>query len=255
MSMTTDQSVWTIDAVIDARAIRTLFQPVVHLASRTVVGFEALSRGPVGTALESPAVLLEAARQAGRLGELDWLCRVHALQAASASNSDPSLSWFVNVEPAGLAIPCPDHLLPSLAEASTGLRVVLEVVERDEQGHVTNLLRATDTARADSWGVALDHVGTEDASLALLLLLQPDVVKLDMSVVHGTDHRAVAQVTGAVRAYAERTGAVILAEGIETAEHEDLARWSSARRTARATGTALPDRSRRSSRPRSTSYR
>jgi hypothetical protein len=59
--------------------------------------------------------------------------------------------------------------------------------------------------------------------LALLLLLQPDVVKLDMSIVRGAAHRAVAQVTGAVRSYAERTGAVILAEGIETEEHERLA--------------------------------
>jgi EAL domain-containing protein (putative c-di-GMP-specific phosphodiesterase class I) len=214
---------WTIDSVIDSHAIRTLFQPVVHLASGTVVGFEALSRGPAGSSLESPVSLLDAARKAGRLGELDWLCRVHAMQAASASELPADLSWFINVEPAGLAIACPDHLLESLAEARAGLRVVLEVVERHEEGHVSNLLRATDRARADSWGVALDDVGTDDASLALLLLLQPDVVKLDMSLVRGAAHKAVAQVTAAVRSYAERTGAVILAEGIETEEHERLA--------------------------------
>jgi EAL domain-containing protein (putative c-di-GMP-specific phosphodiesterase class I)/DICT domain-containing protein len=214
---------WTIHSVIDTHAIRTLFQPVVHLASGLVVGFEALSRGPAGSPLESPVSLLDAARKAGRLGELDWLCRVHAMRAASASELHADLSWFINVEPAGLAMTCPEDLLDSLAEARAGLRVVLEVVERHEEGHVSNLLRAADRARSDSWGVALDDVGTDDASLALLLLLQPDVVKLDMSLVRGAAHRAVAQVTAAVRSYAERTGAVILAEGIETEEHERLA--------------------------------
>jgi EAL domain-containing protein (putative c-di-GMP-specific phosphodiesterase class I) len=215
---------WSIDAVIDDRAVRTVFQPVVHLASGTVAGFEALSRGPAGSAFESPMYLLEAAKKAGRLGELDWLCRVHAMQAAADAELDPSLSWLINVEPAGLAIRCPPHLEPGLARARSELRVILEVVERDLGGYATELLHATDQARRDSWGVALDDVGAEEGSLALLPFLRPDVVKLDMSLVRGVPRKEAADITAAVRAYAERTGAVILAEGIETEEHEHLAR-------------------------------
>ncbi|MCW2539978.1 MAG: Phytochrome-like protein cph2 [Frankiales bacterium] len=215
---------WTIDAVIDDRAVRTLFQPVVHLASGTVAGFEALSRGPAGTALESPMALLEAAKKAGRLGELDWLCRVHAMQAAVDAGLHPSLSWLINVEPAGLAIECPPHLLAGLSRARIELRAILEVVERDVEGYATELLHATDQARRDSWGVALDDVGAEESSLALLPFLRPDVVKLDMALVRSAPKREAAAITAAVRAYAERTGAVILAEGIETEEHERFAR-------------------------------
>jgi EAL domain-containing protein (putative c-di-GMP-specific phosphodiesterase class I) len=215
---------WSIDAVIDDRAVRTVFQPIVHLATASVTGFEALSRGPAGSPLESPADLILAAQHAGRLGELDWLCRTHAMQAAAAAGLHPSLSWFINVEPAGLSIECPRHLLPTLTQARTELRVVLEVVERDVEGYVTDLLRATDQARRDSWGVALDDVGAEEASLALLPFLRPDVVKLDMSLLRGAPSTASAAVTAAVRAYTERTGAVILAEGIETEEQENLAR-------------------------------
>lgn len=213
----------TIDAVIRNRAIRTLFQPIVHLQSGEVVGFEALSRGPADSALESPAVLIESARVAGRLGELDWLCRARAMESVSASGLHPSLSWFINVEPAGLEIPCPDYLMSSFAQARTDLRVILEVVERDVEGQVTKLLHATDQARNDAWGVALDDVGGEESSLALLPFLQPDVVKLDMSLVRDVDRRAAARITAAVRAYAERRGAVVLAEGIETEEQERLA--------------------------------
>ena len=72
--------------------------------------------------------------------------------------------------------------------------------------------------------VALDDVGAEEGSLALLPFLRPDVVKLDMSLVRGVPRDAAATITAAVRAYAERTGAVILAEGIETQEQERLAR-------------------------------
>lgn len=220
----TGENAWTIDAVIDDRAVRTLFQPVVHLDTGTVVGFEALSRGPAGSELESPAAMIAAARSVGRLGELDWLCRVHSMQAAGDNDLPGGLSWLINVEPAGLAIECPEFLRPSLARARSGLRVVLEVVERDVEGYVTHLLHACDQARRDAWGVALDDVGAEQSSLALLPFLQPDVVKLDMSLVRSVPAESAASITAAVRAYAERTGAVILAEGIETVEQERLAR-------------------------------
>ena len=213
----------SIDTVIEDRAVRVAFQPVVRLDSGEVVGFEALIRGPVGTSLESPIALLDAARRAGRLGELDWLCRVQAMNAAVRANLSPKISWLLNVEPAGLAMECPPQIQAELDPRAKDLRIILEIVERDVEGHVTDLLRAADRARRDSWGVALDDVGAEEGSLALLPFLQPDVVKLDMSLVRGAPRRAAASITAAVRACAERTGAVILAEGIETAEQERLA--------------------------------
>src|SRR5664279_498935 len=213
-----------INAIIDGGAIRTIFQPIVHLGTGEVVGFEALSRGPETTELESPMALLAAAREVGRLGELDWLCRARALHAASCSGFPSNLSWFINVEPAGLEIECPTHLRPILDRARCGLRVVLEVVEREVEGHVTKLLRATEQARKDAWGVALDDVGAEVGSLALLPFFQPDVVKLDMSLLRAAPSYEAAEITAAVRAYAEGRQAVILAEGIETKEHERLAK-------------------------------
>jgi diguanylate cyclase (GGDEF)-like protein len=214
----------SIDAVIDARAIRTLFQPVVHLGTGSVAGYEALTRGPAGSSLESPLALLAAARVAGRLGELDWVCRSQAMQAAADAGLPESLSWLVNVEPAGLAMECPEPLLPVLRRAQADLRVILEVVERDLHGNVLELIQTTDQARRDCWGVALDDVGAEEASLALLPLLRPDVVKLDLTLIRGLPRTQAWAITADVRSYAERTGAVILAEGIETPEHERLAK-------------------------------
>ena len=213
-----------VNTIIDGGHVRSVFQPVVHLASGTVVGFEALTRGPAGSPLESPMALLDAAKQAGRLGEFDWLCRVSAMKAAAEARLHPSLSWLINVEPAGLAIDCPPHLRAALSQARAKLRIILEVVERDVQAYASELLQATDQARRDAWGVALDDVGADEGSLALLPLLRPDVVKLDMALVRQNPKAEAASITAAVRSYAEQTGAVVLAEGIETERQEQLAR-------------------------------
>lgn len=223
-SMSRTSDVWDIDKIIDQQAIRTVFQPIVHLETQEIVGFEALSRGPEGSALESPMALLEAANNAGRLGELDWLCRVQAVERAADSGLAPSLAWFVNVEPAGLAITCPEHLRPAWARAREQIRLVLEIVEREADVNVVRIVRASEQARFNTWGVALDDVGAEPISLALLPVLQPDVIKLDMSLLHGADPRAAAKIVTAINAYAEKHGAVVLAEGVESSEHEELAK-------------------------------
>jgi hypothetical protein len=99
-----------IHAIIDDCTIRTVFQPIVHLPSTSVVAYEALSRGPAGSPLESPLALIGAAHDVGRLGELDWLCRTQAVRLADQSGLPADVSWFINVEAAGLDTECPPHL-------------------------------------------------------------------------------------------------------------------------------------------------
>ncbi|MGH9295412.1 MAG: EAL domain-containing protein, partial [Acidimicrobiales bacterium] len=94
--------------VIDGRSVRSVFQPLVHLATNEVVGYEALSRGPAGSALELPLDLLAAAKAAGRLDELDWLCAASACEAAVEAGLNASMSVFLNFEPTTLLRPCPE---------------------------------------------------------------------------------------------------------------------------------------------------
>lgn len=86
------------------------------------------------------------------------------------------------------------------------------------------LLAAVEFARERGWGMALDDVGVNPESLAMVPFVRPDVVKLDMSLVQGDVGPDLAYVATAVMAYAERTGAAILAEGIETPAHLERAR-------------------------------
>ena len=73
-------------------------------------------------------------------------------------------------------------------------------------------------------GIALDDVGADVRSLALLPLVEPDVIKLDLRLVQDRPSTDQAAIVSAVAAEHERTGAQILAEGIETEAHVTLAR-------------------------------
>ncbi|HSD80181.1 MAG TPA: EAL domain-containing protein, partial [Solirubrobacteraceae bacterium] len=88
------------DAIADVLAEGAVgigFQPVVDAATGGVVGWEALARGPQGTPLERPDRLFAAARSAGRLDELDWLCQRLALRAAMRAGLRGAQVLFLNV--------------------------------------------------------------------------------------------------------------------------------------------------------------
>ncbi|MCZ2825061.1 MULTISPECIES: diguanylate cyclase domain-containing protein [unclassified Modestobacter] len=219
----THAPVATIDAVLAAGSVHSLYQPIVELDSGRVVAYEALARGPQGP-LYTPDALFAAARSAGRLAELDALCRSAALRGAVAAELGPPLTVFVNVEPQVLESAPLEELLAIATSAPAGLRVVVEITERALATRPADLLRAVERVREVGWGIALDDVGAESMSLAFMPLLRPDVVKLDLRLVQQRPGPAVAEIMNAVNGYAERTGALILAEGIEDEAHLAMAR-------------------------------
>ncbi|PRX22040.1 EAL domain-containing protein (putative c-di-GMP-specific phosphodiesterase class I) [Actinoplanes italicus] len=217
----------TIEQVLSGRLVQPLFQPIVDLATRRVIGLEALARGPAGTSLEYPDRLFTAAREAGCLGALDLLCSERALELAIGAPQPPPL-LFTNVEPAVLDQP----LSPRLIELITGglpFRQVVEFTERALPAVPGSMLRVAGQTQTWGNGLALDDVGADPMSLAFLPLIEPEVIKLDMSLLRnpGSDHTGA--VCAVVRAEAERTGALVIAEGIETADDLATARLLGAR--------------------------
>ena len=115
--------------VLDHDGIRSVYQPLVELATGRLVGYEALARGPVGP-LERPDHLFAAAREHGLLAELDAACRRSALRGAVGHGLVAPLTLFVNVEPEVLESAPLDDLVALAAQAPGRLRVVLEITER-----------------------------------------------------------------------------------------------------------------------------
>lgn len=208
-----------LDEILGDQAIRAVYQPIVDLHTGRQVAYEALARGPVGSPLESPDRLLAVARAVGRLEELDWACRIAALRGALEAGMTRATSLFVNVEPAIAHAPPTGEAFTVVREAASVLDVVVEVTERALVADPAGLLSMVAACRALGWGIALDDVGAEMASLALMPFLQPDVVKLDLRLVQDRLSGEVAAIVGAVGAQTERTGALVLAEGIEDQAH------------------------------------
>lgn len=213
----------SIHDVLADRAIRAVFQPVVDLDTGDVVAVEALARGPKGTAFESPGNLFAAAHAAGVTRELDWACRAAAVEAALDASLPHQIRLFLNAEPRSLMTPCPDEHRDLFRAAVDQLSIVIEVTERHLSARPADLIAALAEMRALGLGVAIDDVGVDPMSLAFLPFIEPDVIKLDMSLVHEPMNRRIAALAAAIGADAERRGAVVLAEGIETAQHRERA--------------------------------
>jgi EAL domain-containing protein (putative c-di-GMP-specific phosphodiesterase class I) len=205
-------------AVLDGRAIHSLYQPVVALDGHGIVGFEALARGPAGSPWASAANLFAGAAAAGRVPELDWICRAAAVRGALAADLDPLVALFVNVEPASNRIPCPDDLAEVITIADRW-PIICEITERAITGDPGGLLAAVEGLRQRRRHVALDDVGADPASQAIMPLLRPDVIKLDQTILAEPRTDYAQAVIAAVQAEADRTSAVIVAEGIETPAH------------------------------------
>ena len=205
--------------------LRPVYQPVVDLRDGTVVGYEALARGRADSGLESPAQLFAAARAERVVGEFDRACREAALRGFSAAGGeDPSsFALFINAE------------ADALGEGAIDLPKSLHtlVVEVNEQALVSRpdaVLRALTRFRREGWGVAIDDVGADSRSLALMSLLYPDIIKLDLRLLSERRSGDVARIVTAVGAESELRQAIVLAEGIDS--EEQLA-------TARAFGAVL----------------
>jgi EAL domain-containing protein (putative c-di-GMP-specific phosphodiesterase class I) len=213
------------DAVGDVLAqggIETGFQPVVDLGSRQIIGYEALTSGPAGTELEAPGELFAAARDAGRLDELDWLCQRSALRAALAAGVRAPAVLFINVEADSSGF-LPLELRGLYARATAEMIVAVEVTERALTMRPASLLGRVADMRALGCIVALDDVGSAPDSLAMMAVLAPDVVKIDLGELAGGAAGRLAEVVDAVAAQAERSGTTILVERVETLGEAELA--------------------------------
>jgi len=208
-----------LQRVLDAGQLRTAFQPIVDLVTGEVAAFEALTRGPHGSPLERPDRMFAAARDEGLLGVLDAACLATAFANARRVGIGTSAALFVNVEPRTL-----DRSLEFLDALEPGVRVVVELTERELLARPADLLQTVALARRRGWAIALDDVGADPRSLALLPIVQPDLVKLDLRLVQDQPDGHTAAIATAVQAEAERSGMRILAEGVETEQQLQFAR-------------------------------
>jgi EAL domain-containing protein (putative c-di-GMP-specific phosphodiesterase class I) len=225
LTMTSMAAAHAFDEMLATRALSTVFQPIVRLETGLVEGYEALVRGPADSPLDSADALLAQAYRTGRVVEFDWAARASACRAALDGQLGPDKLLFLNIEPIALGSECPPDLRADIEQAFGRFQIVLEVTERSLGRDPRALLNGIDRQRPDVAALALDDVGSGRLTVALLAVLSVDVIKLDRTITQGGCSPESAKILDIAHEVAERTGATILAEGVES---EALLRHASA---------------------------
>jgi EAL domain-containing protein (putative c-di-GMP-specific phosphodiesterase class I) len=211
------------EAILREQRLDTLFQPIVEGDSGRVVGFEALVRGPDGSRFADPSALFAEAYRIGEVAELDWAARAAACRAAIDGGLPRHVMLFLNIEPLAVDSDCPPGLVAVIEEAFAYYPVVLEVTERSLERDPSALLAGVDRLRGTVAGLAVDDVGASPRQLPMLPALAPDVIKLDLTITQSPTSPAALTCLNLAYEEIERTGAVLLAEGVETEKHAQVA--------------------------------
>ena len=187
-----------------------VLQPIVDLATGHRSGAEALSRFPAEWSLP-PDVCFEQAHSVGLGHRLELL----ALERAAEHLDEVGGYVAMNVSPDTLLVP--ETL--ALFERLDARRVVLELSEHDPVDDYQTLAEALYPLRAKGMRLAIDDVGAGFSSLRHIVVTRPDVIKLDRSIVAGVSSDVVLPtLVHSLVEFAHSIGAVVVAEGIETAE-------------------------------------
>jgi EAL domain-containing protein (putative c-di-GMP-specific phosphodiesterase class I) len=195
------------------------YQPIVSWSAQQVFAYEALVRNKEPT-LRSPPDLFEAADRLGRLQELGRMIRDRV--AVSAAELPEGGLLFVNVH----AMELDDDLLfsESAPLSRHAHRVVLEITERAPIEKIRDVTSRVAKLRALGYRIAVDDLGAGYAGLASFAHLEPEVVKVDMSLIRGLDRSPMKQkLLSSIVTLCGELGIQMIAEGIETdAEREML---------------------------------
>ena len=242
-----------VQTLINEDLLSTLFQPVTQMDSGLIYGYEALVRGPAGSALEYPDALFAAGRREGLSVALEVRCASQALKDWSAQQLPGKL--LINMSAAALASAVgQDQGERSLKFCGQlGLKpadIVIELTEHERVTDIGSLRNAISHLRRQGVGIALDDFGDGRSSLRLWSEIQPDLVKIDKYFTHDLPaHAEKLQTFRALLQLAETFGAQLVAEGIENAEELRVLRdlgvrygqgWFIGRPARQAAAEALP---------------
>jgi EAL domain-containing protein (putative c-di-GMP-specific phosphodiesterase class I) len=211
---------WRLAASFD-RAMESLwaaYQPIVSLTQKKIFGYEALLRS-TEPSLPHPGAVIDAAE---RLGRLEVLGRTMRERAATPVAENPSIeTLFVNLHTA-------DLLDPSLLSEDAPLsaiagRVVLEITERASLDKVKDLRPRIGALREMGYRIAVDDLGAGYAGLTSFALLEPEIVKLDMTLVRDIEKSATKQkLVRSMNDLCKDMGMMVVGEGVETVAERDV---------------------------------
>jgi diguanylate cyclase (GGDEF)-like protein len=212
-----------IDAAVDIRrllledrGIRIVKQKILSLEDNEVVGFEFLSRGPAGV-FENPLDFFRLAMEQGVLVAVDLRCMDACIQAAR--EVDGYSKYNINLFPSTIVGSPIDFLISKFADDGNLSRFCIEISEQQFLGDPSLLRGPIRALREAGIRVGIDDVGFGRSSMEGLIVLEPDVVKIDRKYVDGIARNAEVRLClSRLVKVIHALGADPVAEGIENRE-------------------------------------
>jgi EAL domain-containing protein (putative c-di-GMP-specific phosphodiesterase class I) len=201
-------------ALMTGRKLRAVFQPVMDIRRKSVLGYEALIRGPLGSELGTPDMLFAAAREGGLELELENLCLetifAHLPQAVKAAK------LFVNASSRFLAhsVFLDDRNLANIKRAHA--QVVMEISEKEGIWDYPTFCEVLARLRSSGLQIAIDDAGSGYSGLESILQMRPEYIKVANSIVHSLHLETIKrEIITALASLGRQIESNIVAEGIE----------------------------------------
>lgn len=199
-----------IRKIIDEGRFTVVYQPIINIALDKLVGHEALARF-TDDATNPPAYWFNEAAKVGLQEELEIAAIEKALSKLNRFPADTYVS--LNVSPCTILSGAATQVL----EGQDLERLVVEVTEHESVDDYARIATALQPLRAKKLRLAVDDAGAGFASFRHILRLQPDIIKLDASLIAAIDKDLMSRaLAAALVRFAEETGSKIIAEGVET---------------------------------------
>ncbi|MFZ5354724.1 MAG: EAL domain-containing protein [Bacillota bacterium] len=204
--------------IVEEEQIYTLYQPIASLIDGSILGYEALSRGPKGTALENPGALFEEAVKNNMLWELEYLCRKKAIYGARDIIKNKNL--FINVDP---KVIYDDRFKSGMTKDFISVydinpsNIIFEITEWSFIEDYRNFKSVINNYINQGYRIAIDDTGAGYSGLRMLAEMHPNYIKIDMELIRDIDKKVINQaLIKTLNDFAAATNMHIIAEGIET---------------------------------------
>jgi len=215
-----------LEEIIATGDVRTLVHPIFRIDDLSIIGYEALSRGPEGGEFERPDKLFGIAYDADLVVRLERLCRQRAFETAARLPEGRLL--FINIEPEAVADPELRDIMFTTLLAGAGVSpedVVFEITERSAITDFAAFRATLEYLRRLGFRVAVDDGGAGYGSLQSLAEVRPEWLKIDMSLVTDIDTDDIRRsLVASMVMFARRMDVKLVAEGIERPEQLQVLR-------------------------------
>jgi len=205
--------------VLKSGAVSAVYQPVVDLRDRRVLGYEALTRVSMES-FSGPDHLFKVAHENDAVWRLEQLCRDRAIRGARGLPADQLL--FLNIEPDAVN----DPVLRSQATAdllrASALKpaqIVLEMTEHSKVNDFQHFRQLLNYFQFQGFRLAVDDVGSGYSGLQSIAEIKPDFIKIDMALIRDVHLHPIKQdLTATIVRFSANSGVLLIAEGVETME-------------------------------------